>query len=48
MGSSFELETQVMLAFKFNYIKDGQLNEFEQLVSSIQKMSFGLYKSLEN
>ncbi|MEO9210542.1 MAG: four helix bundle protein [Ginsengibacter sp.] len=48
IGSSFELETQLILAFKFNYIAESQLNEFEKLVSEIQKMIHGLYKSLNN
>lgn len=47
MGSSFELETQVMPAFRFKYISEAQLTEFEALLSTVQKMSFGLYNSLE-
>lgn len=46
MGSSFELETQIILAFRFNYITQDQLDEFEKLITPIQKMSFGLYNSL--
>ena len=48
MGSSFELETQVILAFKFNYISKEQLDEFGILIAPIQKMSFGLYNSLNS
>ena len=48
MGSSFELETQVILAFRFSYIKEEQLADFETLVTPVQKMRFGLYNSLEN
>ena len=47
MGSSFELETQIILAFRFNYIKEEQLNDFSDLIGPVQKMSFGLYNSLE-
>jgi four helix bundle protein len=47
MGSSFELETQIILAFRFNYIKEDQLNDFSNLIGPVQKMSFGLYNSLE-
>lgn len=46
MGSSFELETQAILAFRFNYIKEAPLNEFVTLVTPIQKIAFGLYNSL--
>jgi four helix bundle protein len=48
MGSSFELETQVILAFNFNYISKEQLDEFGILIAPIQKMSFGLYNSLNS
>ena len=48
LGSSFELETQVILAHKFNYISEQQMSEFDLLVKPVQKMSFGLYNSLEN
>ncbi len=47
MGSSFELETQVILAFRFKYIDDGQMTIFQTLVKPVQKMSFGLYNSLQ-
>ena len=48
MGSSFELETQAILAFRFSYIQETQLADFETLVIPVQKMCFGLYNSLEN
>lgn len=48
LGSSFELETQVLLAYKFNYISEQQICEFDLLIKAVQKMSFGLYNSLEN
>ena len=47
MGSSFELETQMILPARFNYITKEQLDGFADLVDPIQKMSFGLYNSLE-
>jgi four helix bundle protein len=46
LGSSYELETQMILAAKFNYIKKQQLDEFNIMILPIQKMLFGLYKSL--
>ncbi len=48
MGSSFELETQMMLAFRFNYISAEQLKDFEEKIAPVQKMCFGLYNSLNN
>src|SRR5690606_1800786 len=48
MASSFELETQMMLAFKFNYIDIHHLKDFEERIGPVQKMCFGLYNSLEN
>src|SRR5665213_2543404 len=47
MGSSFELETQIILSQRFNYITEDQMSEFNVLVKPVQKMSFGLYNSLE-
>lgn len=47
MGSSFELETQVILASRFKYINEEQLTAFEKMVRPVQKMSFGLYNSLQ-
>jgi four helix bundle protein len=47
LGSSFELETQVILAFRFNYISESQMSEFDLSVRPVQKMSYGLYDSLE-
>ncbi len=46
MGSSYELETQMQLALRFNYISQEQLKEFELLLSEVQKMLFGFYNSL--
>ena len=47
MGSLFELETQVTLALRFNYISNEQFQTFETMIKPIQKMSFGLYNSLK-
>lgn len=46
MGSSYELETQVLLAFKLGYITEEKLEEFDKLIKPVQKMAFGLYNSL--
>ena len=48
MGSAFELETQMILAFRFKYIDQEQMTVFEAMIKPIQKMCFGLYNSLEN
>jgi four helix bundle protein len=47
MGSSFELETQVILAFRFKYINSEQMATFETMAVPVQKMAFGLYNSLQ-
>jgi four helix bundle protein len=47
MGSSFELETQVIIAQRLNYVSNEQMSEFDELIRPVQKMSFGLYNSLE-
>ena len=46
MGSSFEVETQMILANKFDYISKEQLATFTLAVSEVQRMLFGFYNSL--
>jgi len=46
LGSAFELETQLIIAGEFDYINDETLNTICNLVSEIQKMIYGLQKSL--
>ncbi len=46
MGSSYELETQMILASRFGYIVDDDFYHFGALVSEVQKMLFGFYNSL--
>jgi four helix bundle protein len=48
MGSSFELETQVILSFRIGYITEIQLNEFEIAVGPVHRMLNGLYDSLNS
>jgi four helix bundle protein len=47
MGSCYEVETQMILAFRFGYIKEEELRDFEALVSEVQRMLFGFYNSLK-
>ncbi len=47
MGSCYELETQMILAFKFGYLSSENLNEFETLANEVQRMLHGFYKSLK-
>ena len=35
MGSSFELETQVILAYRYNHINEEQLAAFELMVEPV-------------
>jgi four helix bundle protein len=45
-GSCCELETQMILAYKLNYITENSLNLFLDKTDHIQKMTFNLRKSL--
>ncbi len=47
MGSSYELETQMILAFRFGYISEEALKEFELELLPVQKMLYGFYNSFE-
>lgn len=46
LGSSFELETQVIIANEFNYISRETLESTCKLITDVQKMIYGLQKSL--
>ncbi|OSY88051.1 30S ribosomal protein S23 [Tenacibaculum holothuriorum] len=49
LGSAFEWETQLIIAFNENYLSEKSFNELEQKIKSIQKMissfQYGLNKS---
>lgn len=45
LGSSFELETQLIIAGEFGYITPDTLNNKSALITDIQKMIYGLQKS---
>jgi four helix bundle protein len=46
LGSSFELETQLLLADKFEYIPKGKAEEVIGRIQEVQKMLNGLQKSI--
>lgn len=46
LGSSYELETLLILSFDVRLIDQHQLDRFTQKLSEIQKMTFGLIKTL--
>ena len=46
LGSSFELETQVIIAKEFNYITDDKSETICSIIIETQKMIAGLQKSL--
>jgi four helix bundle protein len=47
LGSSFELETQLIIAKEFNYINQERLDDTCKSIIDIQKMISGLQKSLD-
>ena len=46
LGSAYELETLLILSFDVNFISQVQLEELSIKISEIQKMIFGLIKTL--
>ena len=46
LGSAFELETQIILANNFDYIKSERFEGLVSKISKVQKMLYGLQKSL--
>jgi four helix bundle protein len=47
VGSSFELETQLVISQKLNFIKEEQLEVILKNVHDIQYMTYGLKSSLQ-
>ncbi|EPR74052.1 S23 ribosomal [Winogradskyella psychrotolerans RS-3] len=46
LGSSFELETQLIIVFKRNYITQLQLTKIEEKLEEFQKMTMGFQNEL--
>ena len=46
LGSSFELETQLIIAYKRKYISKEQLNKLEERIAEFQKMTMGFQNKL--
>ena len=46
LGSAYELETLLILSFDVQLITEEQLENFSNRISEIQKMTFGLIKTL--
>jgi four helix bundle protein len=46
LGSSFELETQLIIAFKRKYITKEQLTNIEEKIQEFQKMTMGFQNKL--
>jgi len=47
LGSCFEIETQVMLAYQFEYVSKEKSNELINLVKEVQKMIKGFMYTLK-
>ena len=46
LGSSFELETQLIIAQKRNYLSETQLKSIEEKIQEFQKMTLGFQNKL--
>jgi len=46
LGSVFELETQVIVASRLNFISEANFSDIQSRISEIQKMVFSLEKSI--
>ncbi len=47
VGSSFELETQLIIAERLNYIDNNKMTEVTKTLNEVQNMIFGLKRSLK-
>lgn len=46
LGSAYELQTQIFLSFDLELIKEEKMNELNSSLEEIQKMIYGLIKSI--
>jgi four helix bundle protein len=46
LGSSYELETQLLISKKLGYLNDERYNDLIEKVTELQKMIFGLSNTL--
>tara|TARA_R110002074_G_C12214054_1_gene636575 strand:- start:156 stop:509 length:354 start_codon:yes stop_codon:yes gene_type:complete len=47
LGSAFEWETQLIVAFNENYLSEGRFKELEQKIKQLQKMISGFQSGLK-
>ena len=47
LGSSFELETQIIIAHELEFLLDDNFNDLKEIIHEEQKMITGLQKSLK-
>ncbi len=47
-GSSYELETQLIISLKLKYLKESEFRELTSDLDEVQRMLTGLQKSLKN
>lgn len=45
-GSSYELQTQIIISLQLNYLKGSNSDEMLKIIDEIQKMIYGFTKSL--
>jgi four helix bundle protein len=48
LGSAFEWETQIIVAYKENYITEDEFNLFEEKIQDLQRMISGFIDNLDN
>lgn len=46
LGSSYELETQIIISSKLGYLDDEKFSELSKMVTEVQRMINGLSKTL--
>jgi len=47
LGSSCELETQLIIANRLKYLGDAELKELTEAIEEVQKMLYGLQKNMK-
>src|SRR5690606_2768237 len=47
LGSSYELETQLLIAFRRKYFKENEYNKIREKIEEFQKMTVGFQRKLK-
>ncbi len=48
IGSAYELETELLIAYNQQYLEESQYNDIQQMIIEIEKMLYALIQRITN